>query len=566
MLRVAFGSWSFASLLGALGCSAAPATLASPPRASPPAILTNARVPAAPSRAVASAAATTGPPAPEPPEPPRLEAARGPMHTSVTALTPAATEAVFGCAHATDERLSPPLHLLEVTEPVRFWASTGPKFPASLVTQRALVSLTTSEQEPKTLACGETISVDLEPGRYWVRGQTRTTLKGDGDAPVGFAYRLSEPGDSRCPAALATRGIHDWNGEFPVEVSAERVNADPVIDVRVDYQLAYTSAATRLLVSEPYPACLRVVADGGVARARPGWSHGYRKYRWAFRPLHPVEGWGGRVITEYDAPYSPIDASYQGLRFLGCHEAFPDDSPSSDRERERLCNRWLRATDRMTWPHALVLRWLDAPPGERGRVPHTAALASPATSALLRTLDDEGARAELTGATACAPRPGAADFAFHLTLHGVHGDPAREAFVLVSRRSGTVDEVAGVFEQSPCAPEDVPGELEAFVERWRDQPWTAARLASGGSAGIATAHGRLQRAHRDERLEGADLSRCATSLTSPAAASWLYSARLVPPPPRSDLGSPLPSYFVWKRRGSTFVVTEATDVKPSHCE
>ncbi len=573
MLRVALRLWSLASLFGALGCSAAPVPLPSPPAAlsSPPSsVVPNANVRASPPRAATRAAPSVALPLLAPPEPPSLQTVPGTMHASETPLTPARREADFGCEHATDARASPPLHLLELTEPLRLWASTGPAFPTSLVTRRALLSVTTAGTEATTLACGASISVDLEPGRYWVRGQTRTTLQGDsGDsrAPIGFAYRLSALGDGSCPAALATRGIHDWDGEFPFEVSAERVDADAVPDVRVDYQLGYTSAATRLLVTEPYPTCLRVVADGGVARAEPGWTHGHRNYRWAFRPLHPVQGWGGRVITEYDAPYSTTTNSYEVGRFRACHEALPSDSPRSDRARELYCARWLRATDPMTWPDGLVARWLDAAPAARELVPHAASLASEATSALLRALDEEGSRATVKGGAACAPAPQRRDFAFHVALLSTEGEHARDAYVLVTRRPGVSDELAGVFfDSSPCAAEDVPLGAATFFERWLDEPWRAARASTSGAPGIEAAHARWSGASRAARVQDQETSSCATSLLAPASPSWLFTAWVAPAPGATAIGEPTPIYVTVGRRALGFVVLAASDVKPAHCQ
>lgn len=501
--------------------------------------------------------------------PPALEMEQGAMRSVDDALTPARTEADYGCRHATDARLSPPLRLLQVSQPVRLWASTGPDFPVSLVTRRALLSVTTTGDSPALLACGGQVAVDLAPGRYWIRGQTRSAFQvgsGDSAAAPGFVYRLAQPGDSACPVELATRGIHDWDGEFPYEVHAdERIDADAKPDVRIEYQAGYTSAGTRLLVSVPYPACFRVVAEApALVRALPNRRAGFRDYRWTFRPLHPVEIWGGRVFAEYDAHYSPDSAMYEQGRFTACHEALPSESGWADRERERWCERWLRALAPMSVPNALVASWLDAAPSERARVPSSASLASAATVALLRGLDSEGFSAELSGGSACAPAPRRVDFVFRVKLHPPAAALKHEVFVLATRRPGRHDEIAGVFAESPCAAEDVPDELEAFQEAWREQPWSDARRSSSDAPGIARAHAALRRASRSERLDGVELSTCATSPEAPAP-TWLVAARLRPEPQLADVASVLPSYFIVGRRGASFVVLSATDVRPAHC-
>jgi hypothetical protein len=513
--------------------------------------------------AMASSAETEVPP------PPALETEPGAMRSVDDALTPARTEADYGCRHATDARLSPPLRLLQVSQPVRLWASTGPEFPASLVTRRALLSVTTTGDSPTLLACGAQVAVDLAPGRYWIRGQTRSAFQvGTGENAVapGLVYRLAQPGDSACPVELATRGIHDWDGEFPYEVHTdERINADAKPDVRIEYQAGYTSAGTRLLVSVPYPACFRVVAEApALVRALPSRSAGFRDYRWIFRPLHPVETWGGRVFAEYDARYSPDSAMYDQGRFVSCHEALPSESGRADRERELWCERWLRAIAPMSVPNALVARWLDAAPSERGRVPSSASANSAATVELLRALDSEGFSAELLGGSACAPAARRLDFVFRVKLHPPAAALKREVFVLATRRPGRHDEIAGVFADPPCAAEDVPGALEAFLDAWREQPWSEARRSSSDAPGIARAHAALQRASRAERLDGAELSTCATSPEAPAP-TWLVAARLTPEPQLADVGSVLPSYFIVGRRGASFVVLSATDVRPAHC-
>lgn len=357
------------------------------------------------------------------PEPQLLEVEMGEVHDDVEPLSIARVEADFGCAHATDAAVNPPLRLLEVKENVRFWASTGPIFPSSLRTGRALLSVTTVGSSPHSLACGAAIALDLAPGRYWIRGQTRTTIYSESwqsPLPSGFMYRVSKPGDASCPAQLATRDVHDWDGAFPFEVTRDwLVDADTKRDFRVDYQMAFMNPGTRLLVNTPYPACQRVVADvPAKLQPLPSRTHGYRNFRFAFWELHPLPGFGGRMVTEYPASYSPVTGSYEVGPFSRCIEGFASDSPASDRASERLCGEWLRQTQPTRVPYEFVTSWLDRAPAERSQVPPAPAPASPRALALLRALDDEGFRAEISGATACAPLPGRTEFAFQLLLYG----------------------------------------------------------------------------------------------------------------------------------------------------
>jgi hypothetical protein len=200
-----------------------------------------------------------------------------------------------------------------------------------LRTGRALLSVTTVGSSPHLLACGAAIALDLAPGRYWIRGQTRTTIYSEScqpPLPSGFMYRVSKPGDASCPAQLATRGVHDWDGAFPFEVTRDwLVDGDTKRDFRVDYQMAFMNPGTRLLVNAPYPACQRVVADvPAKLQPLPLRSHGYRDFRFAFWELHPVPGFGGRVVTEYPASYSPVTGSYE----VGNSSFTPEKSNSVD--------------------------------------------------------------------------------------------------------------------------------------------------------------------------------------------------------------------------------------------
>jgi hypothetical protein len=498
------------------------------------------------------------------PEPQLLEAEMGRVYDDERALTVARVESDFGCARASDAAVNPPLRLLEVNENVRLWASIGPAFPSALRTGRALLSVTTVGPSPALLACGPAIALDLAPGRYWIRGQTRTTIYGEsGQAPLpsGFMYRVSKVGDTSCPAQLATRGIHDWDGDFPFEVTQDwLIDADTKRDFRVDYQVAFMNPGTRLLVNAPYPTCQRVVADvPAKLQPLPSRTHGYRDFRFAFWDLHPVPAFGGRMITEYPARYSTITGSYEVGTLSRCIEGFASDSPARDRESERLCAEWLRQTEPTRAPYELAASWLDRAPAERPQVLPAPAAASPEAQALLRALDDEGFRAEISGGTACAPRPGRTELVLQLRLHGlrdVAGSWSREAWLLFTRAPGHADVLSGVFDSSPCPLAAEPDGVEDFMEAWLEQPWRAGR---GGASSVD--HGRVQRARRAERIASADIGACARANDPAAPSSWLYGVFIAP----SDGSAPAPTYFVVSGRPGTFSVVGSGRVQPAHC-
>jgi hypothetical protein len=206
-----------------------------------------------------------------------------------------------------------------------------------------------------------------------------------------------------------------------------------------------------------------------------------------------------------------------------------------------------------------VTSWLDSAPGARAQLPHAPALASNRTSALLRALDDEGFRAEISGATACAPRPKRTEFAFQLRLYGPRdaaGKWSREASLLVTRAAGHADLLSAVFDSSPCPLAADPDGIEEFMDAWLDGPW---RAASGGAT--SSDHDRVQRARRAERIASVDVSACAGSTDPAALSSWLYSVYLAP----SDGSAPAPTYFLVSGRPGAFLVIHSGPVQPAHC-
>ncbi|WP_437475821.1 hypothetical protein WME75_24495 [Sorangium sp. So ce1014] len=486
-------------------------------------------------------------------------------------LTPARTEAELGCEAMAADAANPPFWVIEVPKPLRLWASTGPFPSPELTTTRALISVQAmSDTGPgDVLACGPALSVELAPGRYALRGRVRSAQYTESGVPPGidgFAYRISELADRACPTDLATRGIHDWDGQFPFTVDTDLdLNADGKRDVRVEYQPGFMNPGTRLLVKEEYPRCLRVVADlPARLRPLPTRKHGFSDLRLGFWRLHPVDGFGGRMVIEYDGKYDASTSAYDVNRFVRCRDGYPGESPAADRERERLCERWLRSNDDSAVPYELVERWLGVP-AYRDRLENPTELAGTQATALLRALDAEGVRWQYGAVRACEPRAGERAWVFGLELHAQHDPPqawSREAFVVVRQPRGQPARVSAVLDASPCPVADVPSDLESFVDAWLEKPWREARSAASGSPGLSAQHRRLQRARAAERIELADVSGCATP---PHAPAWLWTARIPAPPALSEYMSSTPTYLVIRRSAAGFVVDSSTEVRPPHC-
>ncbi|KYF59486.1 hypothetical protein BE08_35205 [Sorangium cellulosum] len=486
-------------------------------------------------------------------------------------LTPARTEAEFSCEAMAADAASPPLWAIEVPRPLRLWASTGPS--PEFTTTRALISVQAmlDDGPGDVLACGPALSAELAPGRYALRGRVRSTRYTESGVPPGidgFAYRIDELADSSCPKDLATRGIHDWDGQFPFTVDTDLdLNADGTRDLRVEYQMAFMNPGTRLLVHEAYPRCLRIVADvPALLRPLPTRTHGFSDLRFSFWELHPVDGFGGRMVFEYDGKYNTSTSAYSVSRFVRCRDGYPGESPAADRERERLCERWLRASHDSAVPYDLVERWLNVP-AYRDRLESPAELAGAQATALLRALDAEGVRWgwQVGAIRACAPRAGQRAWVFGLELHAQRDPPrtwSREAFVVVRQPRGQPARVSAVLDASPCPVADVPSDLEAFVDAWIEKPWSAARSEASGASGLRAQHLRLQRARAAERIELAEVSGCAAPPDAPA---WLWTARISSPPALAEHMGSTPTYLVLRRSATGFVVDSGTEVRPPHC-
>jgi hypothetical protein len=167
---------------------------------------------------------------------------------------------------------------------LRLWATGGPYpdlsglFPPVLV---RVVRGCPGEPGSSVVACGETVAMDLPEGRYFVTVvPTSPSERLAANPPAGaLAYRISSHGDTRCPEELATRRLDDWMGQsVPERRELGDLNGDTRADVAVEYRNASNVPATRVLVADDYPRCLRTVLDADVtlkldASSSSGWRH-----------------------------------------------------------------------------------------------------------------------------------------------------------------------------------------------------------------------------------------------------------------------------------------------------
>jgi hypothetical protein len=142
---------------------------------------------------------------------------------------------------------------------------------------------------------------------------------------------MAAAGDAQCPEELAMRRLDDWMGEsVPQRRDLGDLNGDARADVAIDYRAASNQSATRVLVADDYPRCLRTVLDAEVmlkldGGAGGGWKH-LRTTSWAPSPSGIIED----LWVVHRTVFDPALGHYVEGRRLGC-----SDGPSPDAKSVR---------------------------------------------------------------------------------------------------------------------------------------------------------------------------------------------------------------------------------------
>src|SRR6478736_1648098 len=465
---------------------------------------------------------------------------------SCAALSKAITET--GLAGATQ-----PLAHLKLSQPQRLWASVGPEPLSPRSSGRSLLVLAradSSDGPRSTIACAADFGLDLPPGDYFIYGATRVSHSYF--PQTGPMYRVSRPGDETCPAQLATRGISDWNGDFPISTrAAGDLDGDGAADLAVDYQYAFTNPGTRLLVARPYPDCYRVALDEPATVLPFGTrTHGWSDVVYSYWSLHPVEFLGGRMSVSFAGLYDRKLGRYTPARFQRCVDGFPDEG-SDKRQRERLCNQYYRTALQRS-ADDITDEWLSSTPSQR-----TAWQTGKLEKQLLDAIDEQGQRFSLEGAVEC-PRAGKTRrFTVNLKLRSAADSDqtwTRELFVNWELRPRDTDlRLSNVSESSPCPfPDDTADALE-FVESWAEHANTV-------PASLSSVHSTLQRAHARGRLELPSVRGCASE---PGTPTWTWSAILLSGKEDAPLRTPL--YLLLGRSGEQWQVLGSSQIAPAQC-
>jgi hypothetical protein len=223
------------------------------------------------------------------------------------------------------------LFRLTTEAPVRFWATGGPypdlsgQFPDVVI---RVYRGCPGDDGSAVLACGSTVAEDLVGGKYFVAVAPASPSEALAkNPPAGaLAYRIAAHGDTQCPEDLATRRLDDWMGEsFPELRSLGDLNGDARGDVAVGYRAASNLPATRVLVADDYPRCLRAVLDDEVTLKLDGAaSRGWKPLRTA-GPAPAPNGVVDDLFVVRRATFDATLGRYVAGKTLGC-----SDEPTPD--------------------------------------------------------------------------------------------------------------------------------------------------------------------------------------------------------------------------------------------
>lgn len=446
-----------------------------------------------------------------------------------------------------------PLARLHATRAERLWASVGPtSSPRSKQRSLLLLVRLADDGTVTRVACAAAWGVDLEPGQYLIYGATRT--RPNNDSVPGFLFRVNHAGDHSCPAELATRGIHDWDGDFPFSVRpAGDLNGDGAPDLAVAYQYAYLNPGTRLLISRPYPECYRIVLDEASAvQLLETRTRGWRDIELRYWSLHPDSFFGGRMTVSFAGRYDSQLGAYAPLRFDGCADGFPGKQ-SDTAQRERLCNAFYRAAPPLSLLEQIE-HWLASAPaqrpawdlGESGRE-------------LLDAIDERGMRFDLGAEDECPTRGNTRVFTTNLKLRSdTDSEQSWTRQLFVTFELGvreTRARVTSISESSPCpvAPE-APEALDYVSE------WLGVDAIRTKDPALGSARSRLRRALKADRLQLSDVRSCASDPQKP---TWLWSALLSSGPANDPIYTPL--YLRLTATQGHWQVLGVSSVAPPQC-
>lgn len=225
------------------------------------------------------------------------------------------------------------LFRIDAESSLRFWATGGPYpdlsglFPPTVI---RVYRGCPGEPGSTLVACGATVAVDLQAGKYFVATvHTSPEPELARNPPTGaLAYRLSALGDSQCPEELGSRRLDDWMGEAPPRtLEIGDLNRDGREDAAVEYRAASNARSTRVLVAAGYPECLRTVLDGPVVvKVEGGESGGWKNLR-ATTWTAPLGDDAGELLVAHRASFDTSLGRYVEGKPLGCSVTGPSDTP-----------------------------------------------------------------------------------------------------------------------------------------------------------------------------------------------------------------------------------------------
>jgi hypothetical protein len=226
------------------------------------------------------------------------------------------------------------LYRIHADASLHLWATGGPWPDLSGLFPPVLIRVyrgCPGEPGSTLVACGDTLGIDLAPGKYFLVAVQTSGEQGANPPTGAFGYRVSPQGDTGCSNEdLAGRRLDDWMGEAPPEVrEVGDLNRDSRSDWGVEYRSKANALSTRLLVTDDYPRCLRTVLDGPVTvKVDGGELGGWKNLRTSARSGVEADDPNG-VLVEHRASYDGKLGRYVEGKRLGCTTPSSGDTPKS---------------------------------------------------------------------------------------------------------------------------------------------------------------------------------------------------------------------------------------------